>query len=317
MTNIVILDGYVANPGDQSWQALSDQGSLTVYDRTTKDLLYERAKGAHILIVNKCPLDREVLYRLDDLRCICTLATGYNNIDIVAAKERDILVCNAVGYSSPSVAQQVFALLLELTNRVGLHNESVQQNGWANSIDWCYWKSPMMELSGKTMGIYGLGKIGQETAKIALAFGMKVIATRRNPSKPTHPNINLVAIEQLLRDSDVLSLHAPLTLDNKHIINKENLAKMKPSAFLINTGRGDLIQETELKNALLNGVIAGAGLDVLSQEPPPKNHLLLGVPNCLITPHQAWASRESRARLIQIVADNVKAFLSGKAQNVI
>lgn len=317
MKNIVILDGFVANPGDQSWKAIEQQGQLSVYDRTNKEQLYERTKDAHILIVNKCPLDRALIERLTNLECICTLATGYNNIDIQAAKEKGVVVCNAVGYSSPSVAQQVFALLLELTNRVGLHNETVQQNAWANAIDWCYWKSPMMELSGKTMGIYGLGKIGQATAKIALAFGMKVIATRKNPNKRTDPNIQLVTLEKLFQESDVLTLHAPLTPENKYIINSKNLTKMKPNAYLVNTGRGDLVNELDLKEALLKGTIAGAGLDVLSQEPPPKNHLLLGVPNCLITPHQAWATKESRARLIQIVADNIKAFLNGAAQNVV
>ena len=207
--NIVILDGFVANPGDLSWEGIQQHGNLQVYDRTSEAQIYERAKEAHILIVNKCVLNSDLLARLDQLQCICTLATGYNNIDIAAAKERGIVVCNAVGYSSPSVAQQVFALLLELTNRVGVHNESVQQNAWANSIDWSYWKSPLIELSGKTIGIYGLGKIGQEVAKIALAFGMKVIATRKDRTKPTPDNIQLVAIEQLLKKV-MCSVYMPL-----------------------------------------------------------------------------------------------------------
>ena len=315
--NIVILDGFVANPGDLSWEGIRQYGNLQVYDRTSEDLLYERAKEAHILIVNKCTLNGTLLARLDQLQCICTLATGYNNIDIVAAKEQGVIVCNAVGYSSPSVAQQVFALLLELTNRVGVHNESVQQNAWANSIDWSYWKSPLIELSDKTMGIYGLGKIGQEVAKIALAFGMKVIATRKDRTKPTPPNIQLVTIDQLFKESDVVTLHAPLTKENKGIINAHNLSLMKSTAYLINTGRGGLVNELDLKNALLTGKIAGAGLDVLSQEPPPKDHLLLNTPNCLITPHHAWATSASRARLIQIVANNIKGFLNGELQNVV
>ncbi len=315
--NIVILDGFVANPGDLSWEGIQQHGNLQVYDRTKATQIYERAKEAHILIVNKCILNRTLLARLDQLQCICTLATGYNNIDIAAAKERGIVVCNAVGYSSPSVAQQVFALLLELTNRVGVHNESVQQNAWANSIDWSYCKSPLVELSGKTMGIYGLGKIGQEVAKIALAFGMSVIATRKNRTKPRPANIQLVALEQLFKESDVLSLHAPLSKENEGIINTQHLALMKSTAYLINTGRGGLVNELDLKKALLDGQIAGAGLDVLSQEPPPKDHLLLNVPNCLITPHHAWATSASRARLIQIVADNIKGFLEGKLQNVV
>ncbi len=317
MTNIVILDGFVANPGDLNWEGIRQYGNLKVYDRTSDELLYERAKEAHILIVNKRSLNRTILARLDQLKCICTLATGYNNIDIVAAKEQGIVVCNAVGYSSPSVAQQVFSLLLELTNRVGVHNESVQKNAWANSIDWSYWKSPLIELSGKTMGIYGLGKIGQEVAKIALAFGMKVIATRKNKTKLTPSNIKLVDIDQLFKESDVLTLHAPLTKENTGIINKTNLSLMKSTAYLINTGRGGLVNELDLKNALLTGQIAGAGLDVLSQEPPPKNHLLLNIQNCLITPHHAWATSASRERLIQIVADNIKGFLNGTLQNVV
>ena len=317
MINIVILDGFVANPGDLSWEGIRQYGHLKVYNRTNEEQLYERAKDAHILIVNKSILNRAIFAQLDQLQCICTLATGYNNIDIVAAKERGITVCNAVGYSSPSVAQQVFALLLELTNRVGVHNDSVQQNAWANSIDWSYWKSPLIELSGKTMGIYGLGKIGQEVAKIALAFGMNVIATRKNQTKPTPSNIQLVTINQLFKQSDVLSLHAPLTTENIGIINENNLSLMKSTAYLINTGRGGLVNELDLKNALLRGQIAGAGLDVLSQEPPPKDHLLQNVPNCLITPHHAWATKASRGRLIQIVADNIKGFLNGELQNVV
>jgi len=317
MENIVILDGFVANPGDLSWQAIEKIGNLTVYDRTSNDLVYERAKNAAILIVNKRVIDRALMTRLKHLKCICTLSTGYNNIEVQAAKEKGILVCNAVGYGSPSVAQQVFALLLELTNRVGIHNASVQQNEWANSIDWCYWKSPMMELSGKTMGIYGLGKIGEEVAKIAKAFGMTVIATRKNKYKARPIGVSIVSFEQLLKKSDVLSLHAPLSIENKQIINEEHLCKMKPTALLINTGRGGLIHEPDLRQALLAGMIAGAGLDVLAQEPPPKDHLLLNIPNCLITPHQAWATKESRARLIQIVADNIKAFLAGSPQNVV
>jgi len=254
---------------------------------------------------------------LPQLKLICTLATGYNNIDIDAANHFGITVCNAVGYSSPSVAQHVFALLLELTNRVGLHNADIQQNGWANSIDWCYSKSPLMELAGKTMGIYGYGKIGEQVATIALAFGMKVIAVRRSNKIPDNPQVQLVNLKTLFRESDVLSLHAPLTAENIGIINQQNLGLMKKSAFLINTGRGGLVNELALKTALLDGQIAGAGLDVLSQEPPPKDHLLLGVPNCLITPHHAWATNASRGRLIGILAENIRAFLAGTPQNVV
>jgi len=315
--NIVILDGYVANPNDLSWKGIAKLGCLKVYNRTNDKDLFKRAKDAEILIINKRRLDRDLLYQLDKLKCICLLSTGYNSVDIIAAEERGIKVCNAVGYSGTSVAQHVFALLLELTNNVGLHNESVQQNEWATSTDWCYWKKPIMELADKTMGIYGLGKIGQEVAKIAIAFGMKVIASRKNQDKPNPLQIPLVSFGELIKESDVLSLHAPLTEENAGIINEQNLSDMKPTAILINTGRGGLVNEADLKVALLNGTIAGAGLDVLSEEPPPMSHPLLNIPNCIITPHNAWVSKESRERLIQIVADNIAAFLAGTPQNVV
>lgn len=315
--NIVILDGFVTNPNDVSWEPVERLGQVKVYDRTNKEDLYDRTKDTDILITNKRQIDHELIDRLDQLKCICLLSTGYNSVDIAAAKNRGITVCNAVGYSGTSVAQHVFALLLELTNNVGLHNNSVQNNEWATSIDWCYWKKPIMELANKTMGIYGLGKIGQEVAKIALAFGMKVIATRRNVEKPNPLQIPLVSFEELLTKSDVLSLHAPLSGNNSGIINKQNLSQMKPTALLINTGRGGLVNEADLKTALITGTIAGAGLDVLSAEPPPMHHPLLSLPNCIITPHNAWVSRESRERLIQIVADNIAAFLKGAPQNVV
>jgi len=317
MPKIVILDGYVANPNDLSWESIATQGELTVYPRTSDEQLLERAKNAAVLIVNKRTLNKDILKQLPQLKLICTLATGYNNIDIEAAKALGITVCNAVGYSSPSVAQHVFALLLALINRVALHNNHVQQNGWANSTDWCYWKSPMIELAGKTMGIYGYGKIGQQVAAIALAFGMKVIVVRRSKKAPDNKKIQLVDLATLWKESDVLSLHAPLTTENEGIINQTTLGLMKKSAYLINTGRGGLINESDLKMALEKGIIGGAGLDVLSQEPPPQDHLLLGAPNCLITPHHAWTTKESRSRLINIVAENIKAFLAGKPQNVV
>jgi len=317
MPKIVILDGQVANPNDLSWESIAIQGELTIYPRTNDGELLERAKEATVLIVNKRTLNKDILKQLPHLKLICTLATGYNNIDVKAAKDLNIRVCNAVGYSSPSVAQHVFALLLELINRVGLHNDHVQKNGWANSVDWCYWKSPMIELAGKTLGIYGYGKIGQQVAEIALAFGMNVITVRRSNKQPANEKVQLVNIETLWKESDIISLHAPLTSENKGIINESTLSQMKTSTYLINTGRGGLINERHLKTALEHGVIAGAGLDVLSQEPPPKNHLLLGIPNCIITPHHAWTTRESRGRLIAIVAENIKAFLANKPQNVV
>ncbi|MEO1262333.1 MAG: D-2-hydroxyacid dehydrogenase [Bacteroidota bacterium] len=316
MPKIVILDGHTSNPGDLSWQPISQHGPLTVYDRTAPVLGLKRAQDATVLIVNKYPLTRSLLEQLPQLKLICTLATGYNNVDIDAASEFGITVCNAVGYSTPSVAQHVFSLLFTMTNHVSLHNTDVQNSGWANAPDWCYWARPMTELAGKTMGIYGLGKIGQAVGKIARALGMQVIANRRNMDQPP-PGVNYVSFEKLLSDSDVLSLHAPLSDENEGIIHARHLALMKPTAFLINTGRGGLVNEPDLKKALTDNQIAGAGLDVLSQEPPPADHPLIGVKNCFITPHHAWATRESRMRLIQIVGDNVGAFLQGNPQNVV
>lgn len=317
MKKIVILDGAVANSGDLSWENFETLGDITVYDHTPPNLIIERAKDATVIITNKCPVGANVINQLPNLKCICLLATGYNIINVSAAKANGIVVCNAVNYSTPSVAQHVFALLLHLTNHVALHNQEVHQNGWANRQQWAYWQVPILELSGKTLGLYGLGNIGSQVAKIGLAFGMKVIATRKNKHKKTDDNIKLVNVKQLFAESDVLSLHAPLTIDNQFIINKENLSIMKSTAFLINTGRGGLVNESDLKNALINGQIAGAALDVLNQEPPALNHPLLGLPNCIITPHQAWLSTASRQRLLDIVAGNVKAFLDGKPINLV
>jgi len=249
------------------------------------------------------------------LKYIGLLATGYNNIDITAAKSQKVVVCNAVGYSSPSVAQHVFALLLELTNHVSLHSRSVHNNDWGNAKDWCYWNKPLIELEGKTLGVYGLGAIGKQVAKIGMAFGMKVIATRKNQQKLSLQGVVMVTEDQLFSESDVLSLHAPLSVSNQNIINASVFKKMKPSAFLINTGRGGLINEEDLKIALEKKQIAGAALDVLKEEPPRLDHHLLNVPNCLITPHHAWASKESRQRMIAMVVKNLKAFLDGKPVN--
>lgn len=317
MPKIIILDGFVANPNDLSWEAIEAYGELIVYNRTSRLQIIKRAISADILIVNKCRLDKRMLNQLPNLKCICTLATGYNNIDIKAAKDLGITVCNAVGYSAPSVAQHVFALLLALTNQIEKHNKSVQRNEWANAIDWSYWKSPLVELAGKTMGIYGYGKIGEQVANIALAFGMNVIAVRKSNTPPKNSLVKLVSLEELFQESDILTLHAPLNTDSKEVINSDSLELMKETAYLINTGRGGLVNERDLKRALVKGQIAGAGLDVLSQEPPPMNHQLLGTPNCLITPHHAWATKESRSRLIDIVGDNIQAFLAGKPQNVV
>ncbi len=317
MTKIVILDGYTSNPGDLHWEAIEALGELTAYSRTADEELIERAMAADILVVNKRELAKKALDQLPNLKCICTLATGYNNIDIEHARSKNIPVCNAVGYSSSSVAQHVFSLLLELTNHVGRHSTEVDAGAWAKAIDWCFWTYPLIELSGKKMGIYGYGKIGREVGKIARAFGMEILVLSRGDEKDVYDHVTCVPSEALFRESDVLTLHTPLTSDNQHYINKDTLKLMKRSAFLINTGRGGLVNETDLKEALLNKQIAGAGLDVLSKEPPGEGHPLINVPNCIITPHIAWASKESRMRLIQQVADNIAAFIEGRPQNVV
>ena len=315
--NIVILDGYTANPNDLSWDNIACLGTLSIYDRTSPEQLIERAKEAEILIINKCRIDRTLLSRLPQLKLICLSATGYNNIDIIAAKEKGVLVCNAANYGSASVAQHVFALILNHSNHVHLHNEGIHKGDWSQSIDWTYHQKPLIELAGQTLGIYGFGKIGQAVAKIALAFEMNVIAHRKNMTQSPPPNITYVDFETLLKESDFLSLNAPLTTENNQLINAENLAKMKKSSLLINTSRGGLINELELKFALENNIIAGAALDVLSSEPPAKNHPLLNCPNCVITPHHAWATRASRQRLLNIVAENIKAYLNGQPINVV
>ncbi len=315
MPKIVILDGYVANPGDISWENITQHSETTIYDRTPSNEVFNRAKGAHILVVNKTVLDEEMITQLHPtLQCICTLATGYNNIDVIVAKKCGVIVCNAVAYGSAAVAQHVFALLLELTNRVALHNQSVQDHEWSNAQDWCYWKHPLTALAGKTMGVLGTGEIGRRVIQIAQGFGMKIIATRKNRYQTPVP---LVDLPTLFGKSDVLSLNAPLTYETKEIVNRRTLSMMKPTAFLINTSRGGLVNEADLREALLHRQIAGAGLDVLSTEPPPPNHPLLNLPNCIVTPHQAWAAKESRRRLIQIVGENIGAFLEGKPKNVV
>lgn len=314
---IVIVDGYTLNPYDLSWEPLQELGEVRVYEHSTPDEIVERAREAEIVLANKAVFDEKILEQLPQLRCICVTATGYNNIDVNAAKAREITVCNVAGYGTESVAQHVFALLLELTNAVGKHHHSVQEGGWAKNRDFSYTVQPILELAGKTMGIYGLGSIGQKVAKIALAFGMKVIAKHKHPKRDAMPGVGFVDLETLFQESDVITLHAPLTVDNQGIVNKHLLAMMKPGAYLINTARGGLINEPDLKEALEKNIIAGAALDVLSQEPPKDGNILIGVNNCIITPHNAWASREARQRLLNETVNNVKAFLHGKPRNVV
>lgn len=316
-TNIVILDGYTSNPGDLTWDNFHNLGQVTIYDRTPEELVVERAKGAKILVVNKVDITRELMDQLPELRCICVLATGFNNIDIETAREKKIPVCNVKGYSSESVAQHVFAFMLEFTSRVRAHHESVSRGEWSKCVDFSYTLGTISELSGKTMGIYGFGRIGQAVAKIALAFGMKVIAKHKHPERDKMEGVTFVESDQLFRESDFVSLHAPLTQENAGLINAQLLEMMKPTAFLINTARGGFINEADLKSALDSGQIAGAALDVLSAEPPASNHVLIGVDNCLITPHVAWASKEARERLMHETILNIQGFLEGNIRNAV
>lgn len=313
--HIVVLDGQTLNPGDLSWSRLHTLGQVDIYEHSKGKEIVERSKNADILLVNKVIIDKAVLEQLEQLKCICVTATGYNNIDVEAAAQQDIPVCNVVGYGSASVAQHVFALLLELTNHIGLHNKSVKRGDWSRQAHFSYHLKPMVELEGKTMGIYGFGNIGQRVARIAQGFGMEVISTHKHPERDAQPGVQFVDLEALFSISDVVTLHAPLTEENEGVVNRTLLQKMKSSAFLINTARGGLIVEEDLRNALESGQLAGAALDVLRQEPPPEDYHLFEVENCLITPHQAWATREARERLLEISIENVAAFLRGEPQN--
>lgn len=316
MSSIVILDAYTMNPGDLSWETLRSLGDLTIYDRTRKDQIVERAKSAEIILSNKALLDQSILEQLPDLKCICVTATGYNNVDVAFANSKGISVSNVVGYAAPAVAQHVFAMVLSMTNQFKQHSDGVRSGKWSTAKDWCYWDSPIMELAGKTLGILGFGKIGQQVAKIAMAFDMNIIAHHKYPKRDKMEAVQFVTIDTLFKKSDILSLHAPLNDETKEIINLANLSKMKTSSILVNTGRGGLVNESDLCKALEEGKIAGACLDVLSQEPPKATNVLLNAPNCMISPHQAWASLESRQRLLDGVIENVKAYLSGNPRNV-
>jgi glycerate dehydrogenase len=315
---IVVLDGHTLNPGDLSWEPLSALGELCVFERTAPEQVLERAQDANILLTNKTRLHGDVLSQLHELAYIGVLATGYDVVDIGKAKENNVIVTNIPGYGTASVAQKVFALLLELSNQVGLHNQSVKEGEWSRCSDWCYRKSALVELAGKTMGIVGYGAIGEQAARIAHAFGMKVVAYRRSPVANTpFPDFSWVNLSELLLASDVVSLHCPLTAETEGLINRSTLAKMKSTAFLINTARGKLIAEQDLADALNDGTIAGAGLDVLSAEPPAANHPLVSAQNCVITPHIAWATKEARERLLQSAVQNIRSYLSGEPTNVV
>lgn len=315
---IVILDGYTLNPGDLSWDGLKALGEVEVYDRTPADKVAERAAGAEIVFTNKTPVGEEALNQLSSLKFIGVLATGYNIVNTEVAKQKGVVVSNVPGYGTPSVVQLTFALLLELCLRVQRHSDAVMEGRWAASKDWSFWDYPLVELSGKTMGIIGFGNIGQGVADVAIAFGMQVIGSSRTQTDQSHrKNFRWVEVPELLQESDVVSIHCPLTPETKGLLNKESLKLMKPSAFLLNTSRGPIIVDEDLADALNNDVIAGAGIDVLSAEPPPKDNPLFGAKNCIITPHIAWATREARKRLMDITVNNLKSFLDGKPVNVV
>jgi glycerate dehydrogenase len=323
--NIVVLDGHTLKPGDLSWDEQKQLGNCTFYERSTPDEVIPRLAGADVALTNKVPISREVISSLPNMRYIGVMATGYNIVDTQAAREHNVIVTNVPAYGTDSVAQATFALLLELTNRVGAHADSVRDGRWARSPDFCYWEYPLVELAGLTLGIVGFGRIGQQVARIGAAFGMNILAWQRTQPAGTvqsgNPPLDTVAqrvdLETLLRSSDVISLHCPLTPETKGLINAERISLMKRSAFLLNTSRGPLIVEQDLADALQAERIAGAGLDVLSVEPPAKDNPLFRAPNCCITPHQAWATRAARRRLLNTLTANLKAFAAGTPENVV
>jgi len=310
---IVVLDGFTLNPGDLAWSALQQLGECTVHERTVPEKIVATAADADVVLTNKTPLTAATIAQLPKLRYIGVLATGYNVVDIAAATARGIVVTNVPDYGTRSVAQYVFALLLELTQQVGHHAQTVRDGQWAKSEDFCYWNAPLIELDGLTLGIVGFGRIGRAVADLGRAFGMNIIvSSRRAPA-----DVPSVSLDELFGRSDVISLHCPLTPETKGMVNATRLALMKPTAFLINTGRGPLVVEQDLADALNAGKLAGAGLDVLSTEPPPPNHPLFHATNCFITPHIAWATRAARSRLLNTVVANLKAFQAGQPQNVV
>jgi glycerate dehydrogenase len=315
---IVVLDGYTLNPGDINWAGLKELGEVVIHERTPADKVLERSKDAEILLSNKTPIDEAVINQLPNLKYIGVLATGYNVIDVAAAKKRGIIVANVPGYGTTSVVQLTFALLLELALRVQRHSDSVMEGDWARSADWSYWNYPLVELAGKTIGIVGFGNIGQKVGDVATAFGMNIIGNSRTQTdQSARENFRWADIPELLEQSDVISIHCPLFPETKGLINRESLKKMKRSAFLLNTSRGPIVIDQDLADALNNGVIAGAGIDVLSIEPPQADNPLFKAKNCIITPHIAWATREARVRLMSMVVDNLTAFLNGNPVNVV
>jgi glycerate dehydrogenase len=315
---IVVLDGYTLNPGDLSWVKLFDLGEVVLHDRTPADKIKERSRDADVLITNKTPLTEETINDLPHLKYIGVLATGYNIVDTSAAKRRNIIVTNVPAYSTMSVAQLTFALLLELCHHVQKHSDSVMEGKWAESVDFSNWDFPLIELSGKTLGIIGFGNIGKKVADIATVFGMNIIAVSRHETDQSErKNFRWAELDEVLAQADIVSIHCPLLPETKGLINAESLKKMKRSAFLLNTSRGPVVVEPDLADALNNGIIACAAIDVLSIEPPAKDNPLFKAKNCLITPHIAWATKEARGRLMDIAVNNLAAFINGKRVNVV
>ena len=317
---IVVLDGYTLNPGDISWSALEELGDVTIYDRTAYDSksIKKNIGDAAIVFTNKTPLNEEILAEVPTVKYIGVLATGFNVVAIEAAKRHNITVTNIPDYSSGAVAQFTMALLLELCHHIGAHHNSVKKGDWVSSKDFSYWNSPLIELAGKTIGLIGFGKIGKATAKLAIAFGLKVLVYNRTKyNEFENENLQFVTLDTLLKKSDFVSLHCPLNNQTEGIINADNLVKMKKSAMLINTSRGPLVVEKDLAAALNSNIIAAAAVDVISEEPMQKDNPLLNARNCIITPHIAWASKEARLRLMDTAVGNLKAFIENSPKNVV
>jgi len=309
---IVILDGYVANPGDLSWAPLEQTGELTVYERTAKEDILTRIGDAEIVLTNKTLITREIIMAAPKMQYVGVLATGYNVVDLEAAREKGVVVTNIPAYSTDSVVQLVFAFLLEICHHVGRHSDSVHAGKWSACRDFAFWDYPLVELAGKTLGVVGYGRIGKRVAEVARAFGMKVLAWTRTPRDP-----ECVSLDELLAQSDVVTLHCPLFAETQNLINRDTIAKMKDGVILINTSRGPVVNDQDLRDALVSGKLAYAGIDVAAVEPIPADNPLLGLENMLITPHIGWATQEARARLVDIAIANVEAFAAGKPVNVV
>ncbi|HTZ73535.1 MAG TPA: D-2-hydroxyacid dehydrogenase [Candidatus Aquilonibacter sp.] len=315
---IVILDGHAINPGDLSWDPLRSLGSLEVFDRTPEDAIVPRAREAEAVLTTRAPLSAQTLMQLKQLRYVGAMFTGYDEIDLKAARELRIVVTNVPTYGTASVAQLVFALLLELCHHVGVHDAATHAGEWSRSPDFSFWKTPLVELQDKTMGVVGFGRIGRRVAEIAVAMGMRVVAAdEHRTNTPNWPSFRWCDVDELLSSADVVSLHCPLLPQTRGMINLASLPKMKPGAFLINTSRGPLVVEEDLADALNRGRVAGAAVDVLSSEPPSLENPLLHARNCIVTPHIAWATKEARTRLIETVVANLRAFLEGRPVNIV